>query len=277
MQVSCLGRQLIDAGLITSSDLSAALSAQQLKNPLLGEIAIELGFLDREQVNDINIVQRIINKKFGDIAVAEGLISNAQLLHILKVQSDRKVLLSAVLIENGVVTSSQLMRFQKCQTPIDDVSTFDLQASLIENAVLDSVESVFSRIVHVESRHDRGAIHTLTSDYLADKTIGLIRIGFNPEDMSYLTFGLVVNQNTIANIAEKFLMLSIEECDDALCLDAFCEYLNIIAGYVINNPATTADLCPSQAQILSSQELLDLDMKSIIFDVGVSRGYTLIS
>ena len=276
MQVSCIGRQLLDAGLITQSDLSAALSKQQALNPLVGEIAIELGFLDHEQVRDINIVQRIINKRFGDVAVSEGLITEAQLLRLLKVQSGRKVLLSSILIESGVINSGQLLILLKSNISVNENSVVELQASQIENAVFDSVEDVFSRVVHVEISHDRESIHTLSSDYLVDKIIGLIRVGFNLEDMNYLTFGIVVDQNTVATIAEKFLLLPREECDEALCLDAFCEYLNIIAGYVINNPATTADLSPSQAQILSPQELLDLNMKAVGFDAGVSSGYTLV-
>src|SRR3954467_12723170 len=99
------GLYLKNKGIISAEQLVAALEAQIVKLPRIGQLALEEGIISPRDIFDVLQAQRRSpDMRFGDLAIEMGLLSRSELMRLLMIQADRKRPLADVLVREGILS-----------------------------------------------------------------------------------------------------------------------------------------------------------------------------
>lgn len=101
------GNYLLNKGLVTSAQLSRALSDRKQTRAKLGVLAINAGYMTPAQVDEVHAEQQRIDKRFGDIAVSKGYVTDAQVDELLSKQGLAHLQLGQALVDAGVMTNTE--------------------------------------------------------------------------------------------------------------------------------------------------------------------------
>lgn len=104
------GQFLLSHGLITASQLLAAVEYQNKYNSRLGELAVALGMVTHYDAEQINTLQQQEDLLFGEAAMRLGLLTRAQLDQVLATQKDAHVRLGQALEALGFLEPATLSK-----------------------------------------------------------------------------------------------------------------------------------------------------------------------
>lgn len=100
------GNYLLNKGLVTSAQLSRALSDRKQTRAKLGVLAINAGYMTPAQVDEVHAEQQRVDKRIGDIAVEKGYLTEAQVDELLSKQGLAHLQLGQALVDAGVMTNA---------------------------------------------------------------------------------------------------------------------------------------------------------------------------
>lgn len=235
MSVKFLGQFLMERGVISPSQLLAAIEAQRASNPLLGELAVQQGLLDEAQARRINQRQRVEDRRFGDIAQEMGLLDAAQVDALLAAQKAGRKLFGQVLIEQGAISPQRLEEELAAHRAEQDAAQHalamgvaDHAASGLADAAIALCGRLFPRMLDSQC-HAAGLLGP--EDLAAFPHVAVVRVeGDRP-----LFIGLACGRDTMHALARALLKLTPEQCDDALAQDGLGEVVNVLMGYAVRS------------------------------------------
>jgi hypothetical protein len=103
------GLYLKNKGIISAEQLVAALEAQIVKLPRIGQLALEEGIISPRDIFDVLQAQRRSpDMRFGDLAIEMGLLSRSELMRLLMIQADRKRPLADVFVRERILSERQV-------------------------------------------------------------------------------------------------------------------------------------------------------------------------
>lgn len=107
MYTQFFGNYLLEKGILTTSQLTDALTEQSKVHIKLGTLAIHAGYMTAGEVDSVVVLQTHQDKKFGELAIEEGYLTEEQVQSLLDAQTPDYLLLGQVLIEQGILTNTQ--------------------------------------------------------------------------------------------------------------------------------------------------------------------------
>jgi hypothetical protein len=233
MAAKFLGQFLLERGVITASQLLAAIEAQRASNPMLGELAVGQGLLDQAQARRIQQRQRVEDRRFGDIALEMGLLDQAQLAALLEAQKAGRKMLGQVLLEQGAIDAAQLESelavhradLEQARHALDSELAHHPVGSLA-NSAIGVCARLFPRMLGSQCLP---AEALSANDLDGWPCVAHVRVeGDHP-----LGIGLASDLSTARALACALLGIGPERCDDALAVDALGEMVNVLMGYVV--------------------------------------------
>ncbi len=108
MKTMLFGQYLLERGLITPAQLTAALEYQRTSNKVLGRLASEYGLLNEQQIRQILGYQLGRDDDFGSIALELGFLAHRELDRLLLLQQDRHVHVGEALVALGAFPEETL-------------------------------------------------------------------------------------------------------------------------------------------------------------------------
>lgn len=104
------GQYLLQAGIISKTQLEEAIDLQERHNQLLGQLAHSKGYLSEEQVQETTREQKILDLPFGVIALRKNFLTPKQLDDLLFSQVVATTHIGEALVELGHLPPSDLGR-----------------------------------------------------------------------------------------------------------------------------------------------------------------------
>lgn len=98
------GNYLLNEGLVTPEQLTAAIQDVNRLHTRIGELAVRYGYLTPEQVEQIHILQTREDKRFGELVVEHWLMTGEEMSTLLDVQHNDYELLCKVLVDGNILT-----------------------------------------------------------------------------------------------------------------------------------------------------------------------------
>jgi hypothetical protein len=135
-----LGEMLVSNGLLTESQLVAALEEQHKNRRLLGEIIVDLGFTTKEKLDAALAHQ--YGSILGEILIRKGYVTFEQLQNALEDQKSSTKTLGEILIDRGYVAESDLMDglSQQYKIPYVQLSTCTINPEATGKVPLDALK-----------------------------------------------------------------------------------------------------------------------------------------
>lgn len=233
MAAKFLGQFLLERGSVNKQQLLAALEAQHASHPVLGEIAQARGMLDADQARRINERQRADDRSFGQIAQALGLLSAAQVDELLAEQKARRRMLGEIFVEQGTLTQQQLADALQAHQAEREDAVEALEIGVAAHALGDAAAGAISTCNRLFPRVLRGRCQfsnlvTEVAEVTACDVTAHVRIRAELP----LTVAIGCDLDTMHNIAQAFLSIESQDCDEDLAVDALGELVNVLMGYV---------------------------------------------
>lgn len=100
------GNYLLNRGLVSKEQLSAALEAQKSTRLKLGVLAINAGLMTAEQVETAHTMQQREDKRIGDVMVELGFVTKEQVEELFKTQPSGHLLLGQALVDSKAMTNA---------------------------------------------------------------------------------------------------------------------------------------------------------------------------
>lgn len=240
MKEGFFGQYLVGKGILLRDQLVDILKIQRQFNKKLGELAISEGILSLQEVEKILIMQRSDDRLFGEIAIELGCMSNEKLDWLLELQHQQQRSLAEILIETETleknVISQELQNYASSQKEYEN--RFNLE--WIKNNIKDGdvIESLLSKTIKLvsllgnmdvyegEARFDR--------EYLEDLDILIIEDISGDRNLRYI---FNATKNIILAVANGIMGGQGLYLSDGICLDAGCEFVNIVCGNAISKLA----------------------------------------
>lgn len=151
MYTQFFGNYLLEKGILTTSQLTDALTEQSKVHIKLGTLAIHAGYMTAGEVDSVVVLQTHQDKKFGELAIEEGYLTEEQVQSLLDAQTPDYLLLGQVLIEQGILTNTQfenlLIEYQS-ENEICDLDLSNFQKKKFDEMVSQICE--FSDFVQEE-------------------------------------------------------------------------------------------------------------------------------
>ncbi len=235
MKVRLFGQYLVERQLISREQLASAVARQRQENLRIGELAVELGLLSHDQALHINQLQIRTNKRFGDLASEQGLLSSDQLADLLERQQHEHRYIGEMFVAEGLITKEQLIQelsnhralYQQVLEQLEQHIGVDPLGYLLDLAITLS-KNMLLRTVKSNSNVS-GVIGGFTDVSLApDNCVQIYVSG----DLSF-TLALATDDQTMVDIASRFIDMDRDDCDLELAKDAFGELLNILLGQML--------------------------------------------
>ena len=132
------GNYLLNKGLVSSAQLSRALSDQKNTRAKLGVLAINAGFMTAQQVDEVHAEQQRVDMRMGDLAVKMGYLTNEQVDMLLSQQGMAHLALGQTLIESGVMTNSEFadaLNNYKAENSLTDIDFADKTGNKINEII----------------------------------------------------------------------------------------------------------------------------------------------
>jgi CheY-specific phosphatase CheX len=225
------GQYLLARGAIDAKLLMVALDRQENANTKLGARAVEAGMMTSAQVTEVYSLQRKHDQKFGEIAVKLGFLDPPTLDLLLTQQREDHVMLGHALVELGAFDEEALRKhlldFEREVALEQDVK--DLYRGRANGALLGMITEttlrMFSRLAHTTVK--AGTCH---GD--ADK---VVKVAYAAQQaFCGAVNGLVcldLSEGIVKTIASTMLESEVRRVDDD-CLECIGEFLNIISGNI---------------------------------------------
>ncbi|MBR4224866.1 MAG: chemotaxis protein CheX [Oscillospiraceae bacterium] len=138
MFTQLFGNYLLNKGLVTSSQLSAALAAAKQTRAKLGVLAINAGYMDAAQVDEVHSEQQRVDKRFGDIAVDKGYLSAGQVEELLSKQGHAHLALGQALVDSGAMSNTSFadaLSAYKSENSLTDVDFDDKTGNKVDELI----------------------------------------------------------------------------------------------------------------------------------------------
>jgi hypothetical protein len=235
MAAKFFGQFLLEKGVIDASQLLRALEIQRTSNPALGELACEKGMLSADQAVVINERQRREDRRFGDIAQSMGLLTSDEVGELLDEQKSRRKLFGEILIEQGFVDRARLDNELRLHASDRDEATRSLDAIVathqlgrrVGNAIA-TCNKLFPRLLRTQCQFS--SVANPASPPAID-AMAIVRVAADRP----LAIGMACDTATMQAMAQAFLSIPPEACDDDLARDALGELVNMLMGYVVKD------------------------------------------
>ncbi|TZF91554.1 chemotaxis protein CheX [Cognatilysobacter lacus] len=229
------GQFLLEKGVIDAPQLLRALEIQRMSNPALGEIACGRGMLTAHQAQAINERQRREDKRFGDIAQSMGLLTADEVGQLLDEQKSRRKLFGEILVEQGYVERHRLDDELRLHSADRDEAARSLDAIVathqfgrrVGNAIA-TCNKLFPRLLRTQCQFS-SVIDPLAPPHV--DAAALVRVAADRP----LVIGMACDGATMHAMAQAFLSIPPEACDEELARDALGELVNMLMGYVVKD------------------------------------------
>jgi hypothetical protein len=224
------GQYLLEKGVISKTQLLAAIDLQKASHLSLGQIAINKGYLTEEQAKQINTEQQRSDKRYGAIAVSMGLLKSRQVSEIFIAQQNARKFFGEILVEQKFLDKTSLIDYLEEHAELKKRSTLQLDNAIYAQQhgklIADTINTLvrqFLRItkqkIQVESFQE-GSMTVPQGEWAFSQMVQL----------SYpVNVGIMMDDGLIGDVAESFLDMQIRD-NQAVCQDSVCEFLNIIMG-----------------------------------------------
>lgn len=235
MAAKFFGQFLLEKGVIDAAQLLRALEIQRTSNPALGELACERGMLTAEQAQAVNERQRREDKRFGDIAQSMGLLTSDEVGILLDEQKSRRKLFGEILVEEGFLGRERLEAELREHAGERDEAMRSLDAVLathqlgrrIGNSIA-TCNKLFPRLLRTQCQFSSVADPKAPPPVDA---LALVRVAAERP----LAIGMACDRATMQAMAQAFLSIPAEACDDELARDALGELVNVLMGYFVKD------------------------------------------
>ena len=104
MYTQFFGNYLLEKGILTTSQLTDALTEQSKVHIKLGTLAIHAGYMTAGEVDSVVVLQTHQDKKFGELAIEEGYLTEEQVQSLLDAQTPDYLLLGQVLKKTTAIS-----------------------------------------------------------------------------------------------------------------------------------------------------------------------------
>ncbi len=132
------GNYLLNKGLVSSSQLSRALSEQKNTRAKLGVLAINAGYMTPEQVDKVHAEQQRVDMRMGDLAVKMGFLTGEQVDELLSQQGLAHLALGQTLVDSGVMTNAgfaEALNSYKAENSLTDVDFTDKTGNKVNEII----------------------------------------------------------------------------------------------------------------------------------------------
>jgi hypothetical protein len=235
MAAKFFGQFLLEKGVIDAAQLLRALEIQRTSNPALGELACARGMLTADQAQVINERQRSEDKRFGDIAQSMGLLTADEVGQLLDEQKSRRKLFGEILIEEGFVDRARLDDELRLHAADRDEANRSLDAIVATHQLgrrvgnsIATCNKLFPRLLRTQCQFS--SVADPASPPQVD-AMALVRVAADRP----LAIGMACDNATMQAMAQAFLSIPPEACDDELARDALGELVNMLMGYVVKD------------------------------------------
>ncbi|GAB1595728.1 chemotaxis protein CheX [Lysobacter claricitrinus] len=235
MAAKFFGQFLLEKGVIDAAQLLRALEIQRVSNPALGELACERGMITADQAIAINERQRREDKRFGDLAQAMGLLTADEVGVLLDEQKSRRKLFGEILVEEGFVSRESLDEELRAHAGERDEAVRSLDTMLASHQLgrrignsIATCNKLFPRLLRTQCQFSSVAD---PKNPPATDAMALVRVSAERP----LAIGVACDHATMHAIAQAFLSIPPEACDEELALDALGELVNVLMGYVVKD------------------------------------------
>lgn len=144
------GNYLLNNGLVSHEQLSAALIAQKTTRMKLGVLAMNSGILTARDVEIVHQKQQQEDKRFGDVMVELGYATPEQVDELFKMQPSGHLLLGQALVDSGALSNAAFEQALTDYKNKNSVSDDDMR-----NDTEDSVRRVMSDFYGISGKNDR--------------------------------------------------------------------------------------------------------------------------
>jgi hypothetical protein len=235
MAAKFFGQFLLEKGVIDATQLLRALELQRTSNPALGELACARGMLTADQAQVINERQRSEDKRFGDIAQSMGLLTADEVGQLLDEQKSRRKLFGEILVEEGFVDAERLDAELRLHAADRDEATRSLDAVVATHQLgrrvgnsIATCNKLFPRLLRTQCQFSSVADPAAPPPVDA---VALVRVAAERP----LAIGMACDTATMHAMAQAFLSIPPEACDEELARDALGELVNMLMGYVVKD------------------------------------------
>ncbi|HZX80123.1 MAG TPA: chemotaxis protein CheX [Lysobacter sp.] len=235
MAAKFFGQFLLEKGAIDAAQLLRALEIQRVSNPALGEIACEKGMLTADQAIAINERQRRDDKRFGDIAQSMGLLTSDEVGVLLDEQKSRRKLFGEILVEEGFLDRARLEAELRLHAGERDEAMRSLDALQAAHQLgrrmgnsIATCNKLFPRLLRTQCQFSSVAD---PKNPPPANVMALVRVAADRP----LAIGIACDTATMQAMAQAFLSIPPDACDDELALDALGELVNVLMGYVVKD------------------------------------------
>ncbi|WP_133478638.1 chemotaxis protein CheX [Cognatilysobacter segetis] len=235
MAAKFFGQFLLEKGVIDASQLLRALEIQRMSNPALGELACDKGMLSADQAQAINERQRREDRRFGDIAQSMGLLTSDEVGQLLDEQKSRRKLFGEILIEEGFVDRAGLDEELRLHSADRDEAARSLDAVVATHQLgrrvgnsIATCNKLFPRLLRTQCQFS--SVADPASPPPVD-ALAIVRVAADRP----LAIGMACDTATMHAMAQAFLSIPAEACDDELARDALGELVNMLMGYVVKD------------------------------------------
>ncbi|GAB6197292.1 chemotaxis protein CheX [Lysobacter xanthus] len=235
MAAKFFGQFLLEKGVIDAAQLLRALEVQRVSNPALGELACERGMLSADQAQAVNERQRREDKRFGDIAQSMGLLTSDEVASLLDEQKSRRKLFGEILVEEGFLDRERLEAELRDHAGERDDAMRSLDAMVATHQLgrrvgnsIATCNKLFPRLLRTQCQFS--SVADPANPHRVD-ALALVRVAAERP----LAIGVACEAATMHAIAQAFLSIPPEACDEELARDALGEFVNVLMGYVVKD------------------------------------------
>lgn len=186
------GNYLLNKGLVSHENLSAALEKQKNTRLKLGVLAINAGLMTADQVDAVHARQQQVDKRIGDLMVEMGYITREQVEDLFKTQPSGHLLLGQALVDANAMTNAQFESALKNYKEENGISDADFNISNDEQII-----KVLSGVYNIEE-NDSGKY---ISGYLSLLFKNIIR--FIGDDFTPLSSEIISDNPDASCICQK--------------------------------------------------------------------------
>jgi CheY-specific phosphatase CheX len=228
-----LGEFLVARGVVSPSQLAAAVALQAKRNRPIGAYAVEHGYLTADRADEINREQRRRDLRFGELAIELGYLSRTQVDDLVTLQEYDRIRIGEALLELGHLTRPvldfEMAVFADRQAPIVAAARFrQLAAASAEvmESVTDMSQKMLLRLGGVPSK--LAGIEPGGLPAAADQ----VRAALSITGDIALECVISLSPSIAARVSRHFVG-DAEDLADDLVLECTKELINIICGNAV--------------------------------------------
>lgn len=240
MRQSFFGQYLVGKGILSREQLFASLELQSQYNRKIGNIAVDFGMMTCENVEAVLVAQKKDGRIFGELAQEMEFVNTEQLQRLLAHQQSEHKRLEQILIHHNFlhadIVKRELQVYAESKKNYDD--SFDLQwigSNINDGKILElfigHTLQLIGRLGNMEVKQGEARFDR---EYLEDLDILIVDEILGDRPLRYL---FNTTTNIISLVANGLMGAQGTYLSDGLCLDAGCEFVNIVCGNVIGQLA----------------------------------------